>query len=95
VDPIGCFLSEVVSIESVESDEVTKDDFYEVYKRYCGKHTLAVESKINFGRKIKDRFQEARETTGERRRTVWKGIRLTEEYRIDLVQRQLSDLISK
>jgi hypothetical protein len=36
-------------------------------------------SMIQSGKTIKEKFQEDRETTGKRR-TVWTGIRLTEEY---------------
>jgi P4 family phage/plasmid primase-like protien len=92
VDPIGFFLNEAISPESIESDKTSKDDLYEAYKRFCRIHTLAVESKISFGRKIKGRFQEYREPSGERR-TMWKGIKLKEEYCIDIGQQQLSDLV--
>jgi hypothetical protein len=96
VDPLGFFLNEVISLESFESDKVSKDDLYEAYKRFCTIHTLAVELKISFGRKIKGkingRFQEYREPSGERR-SMWKGMKLTEEYCIDSGQQQLSDLI--
>lgn len=92
VNPIGFFLNEVISPESIESDKTSKDDLYEVYKRFCSIHTLAVESKISFGRKIKGKFQEYRESSGERR-TMWKGIKLKEEYCIDIGQQQLSELV--
>ena len=58
---------------------------YDTYKRFCNMHRLAVESKISFGRIIKGKFQECREPSGERR-TMWKGIKLKEEYCIDMEQ---------
>jgi putative DNA primase/helicase len=89
VDPLNYFLTDAIAEDSVESDKVTKDELYEAYKRFCNMNRLAVESKISFGRIIKGkRVQEYRESSGERR-TMWKGIKLTEQYRIDLGQLQL------
>jgi hypothetical protein len=48
---------------------------------YCKEHNLAVPPKENVGKilKRKNQYQEGREASGYRR-TVWKGIRLREEY---------------
>ena len=46
---------------------------------------------ISFGRIIKGKFQECREPSGERR-TMWKGIKLKEEYCIDMEQQQLPNM---
>jgi hypothetical protein len=81
VNPVNAFLDTAVEEGSVASDMITKAAFHEAFKYFCNKHKLAVMSMIQFGKAIKEtkKFQEDRETTGKRR-TVWTGIRLTEEY---------------
>jgi hypothetical protein len=46
-----------VAEDPIESDKVTKDEFYQVYQRYCTQNKLAVESKENFGRVLKKKYQ--------------------------------------
>jgi P4 family phage/plasmid primase-like protien len=93
VDPIGCFVKEAISLDSVESDRTLKDDAYEAHVLFCHDHNIPVESKINFGRKIKGKlgYAEYRESSGERR-TGWKGMKLTDRYRIDFGQQQLPNM---
>jgi len=94
VNPIGCFLQVAIAPDSVV-DRTTKDDLYEAYKRFCSIHNLAVESKINFGRIIKSLgYQEYREPSGKRR-TMWEGIKLAEEYCLDAGQQQLTGIGSE
>ena len=54
-----------------------KDVLYNVYKRYCKENKLAVESKENFGKILKNKYhyKEGRESSGERR-TIWREVRL-------------------
>jgi hypothetical protein len=54
---IGSFIKNSVAEDPIESDKVTKDEFYQVYQRYCTQNKLAVESKENFGRVLKKKYQ--------------------------------------
>jgi putative DNA primase/helicase len=44
-NPIGSFIEHMVARDSIESDKITKDEFYQVYQRYCRENKLVVESK--------------------------------------------------
>lgn len=90
VNPIGYFKREALAEDSVESDKVSKETLYQAYKRFCQEHNLAVESKENLGKILKNRYhiQEGRESCGERR-TIWKGVKLTEHYDIAVGQQTL------
>jgi putative DNA primase/helicase len=90
VDPIGCFVREAVSEDSVESDRTTKESLYRAYKCFCNKHSLAIESKENLGKILKNKhnFQDGRESTGERR-TVWKGLKLCATYNLEEEQQMI------
>jgi putative DNA primase/helicase len=76
-NPIGSFIEHMVAKDSIESDKVAKDELYQAYQRYCKVNKLAVESKENFGKILKNKhdFQDGREASGDRR-TIWKGVRL-------------------
>jgi putative DNA primase/helicase len=76
-NPIGSFIEHAVAKDSEESDKTPKDLLYNVYKRYCKENKLAVETKENFGKILKNRYhyKEGRESSGERR-TIWKEVRL-------------------
>jgi putative DNA primase/helicase len=80
VNPIGSFIEHMVARDSIESDKITKDEFYQVYQRYCTQNKLVVESKENFGKILINRYQyrDGRESSGERK-TIWKGVRLVIE----------------
>ncbi len=65
--------------DSVASDVVVKETLYQTYLRFCNKHKLAILSKEILGKNLKKKYEEGRETSGKRP-TVWKGIKLTEEY---------------
>jgi hypothetical protein len=90
VDPIEAFLNDAVAEDSVELDAVTKENFYQAYFRFCDEHKLAVQSKESLGKNLKKmhKFEEGRESLGERR-TIWKGIKLTGKYNIELKQETL------
>jgi phage/plasmid-associated DNA primase len=80
VNPVKAFLNIAVDEESLESDVITKAAFHEAFKYFCNKNKLAVMSMIEFGRTLKEqRIQESRETSGKRR-TLWTGIKLKDEY---------------
>ena len=87
-DPVKAFLEEAVAEDSVESDTVVKDKLYQAYRRFCNKYNLAILSKESLGRILNKRYQEGRGSSGRRgkRETVWKGIKLKEEYDIDVRQ---------
>jgi putative DNA primase/helicase len=76
-NPIGSFIEHAVAKDSEESSKIPKDLLYNVYKRYCKENKLAVESKENFGKILKNKYQfkEGRESSGERR-TIWREVRL-------------------
>lgn len=89
-NPVETFIEEAVLKESVESDVVTKEKLYQAYTRFCNKHNLARQSKENLGKILKKdkEFQEGRQPSGKRE-TIWKGIRLKEEYNINAKQETL------
>lgn len=91
LDPIGSFIEQAVAEDSTESDRVTKDDLYRAYARFCKEKRLAVESKENFGKILKKRFnyQDGREASGVGR-TIWKGVRLTGMYNLEDEQKMLA-----
>jgi hypothetical protein len=49
---------------------------------YCKEHNLAVRSKENVGKILKNKhgYQEGREASGDRR-AVWRSVKLVEKYR--------------
>jgi putative DNA primase/helicase len=65
-NPIGSFIEHAVAKDSEESDKAPKDVLYNVYKRYCKENKLAVESKENFGKILKNKYhyKEGRESSG-------------------------------
>ena len=67
--------------DSVASDVVVKETLYQAYLRFCNKHKLAILSKEILGKILKKKYEEGREPSGKRQ-TVWKGIKLTEEYTV-------------
>ena len=68
-NPIGSFIEHAVAKASEQSDKTPKDLLYNVYKRYCKENKLAVESKENFGKILKKKYQyqDGRKVSGERR----------------------------
>ena len=87
--PIDAFLEDAIAEDSVESDTVVKEILYQAYKHFCNNHNLAILSKENLGKILKAKYKEGRQPSGERE-TIWKGIRLKEEYNnIDAKQETL------
>jgi putative DNA primase/helicase len=90
-DPISAFIKIAVSEDSISSECVTKDDFYNVYIKFCKFRNLPIQSKEEFG-KILKRFhniEEGRESKNGKngkRNTVWKGIKLSKGMNIDIQQ---------
>ena len=76
--------------DSTESDTVVKEVLYHAYRRFCNKHNLAILSKESLGKILKagKKYQEGRQASGKRE-TIWKGIKLKEEYNIDVRQETL------
>ena len=69
--------------DSVESDEVPKEELYQAYKRFCNDHSLAVLSKEIFGKNLKRqmgkwKLGESGEASGEQR-TLWTGAKLAQK----------------
>lgn len=85
--PTEGFLKEAMSEDSIESDWETKEHLYQAYRRFCKKKRMMTLSKEKFGSEMKNRhnLQSARLTTGKRE-TIWKGIKLTPEYLLELSQ---------
>jgi phage/plasmid-associated DNA primase len=79
--PIECFKNDAIAEDSTEFDNTTKEDLYRAYEIFAKGHKLAIESKENFGKILKNKYEflEGRESSG-RRKTFWRGVRLTEKY---------------
>jgi len=94
VNPVQYFLGDAVDPESTESDGTFKEALYDAYIRFCNRHNLAVESKENLSRILKNRyrFQDDRESSGERRR-FWKGVKLAVKYEIPDLQQTFDDVL--
>jgi hypothetical protein len=75
-------LKDAIAEDSAESDYTTKEDLYRAYEIFAKGHKLAIESKESFGKILKNKyeFQEGREPSC-RRKTFWRGVKLTDEYR--------------
>jgi hypothetical protein len=73
---------DAIAEDSTESHHTTKEDLYRAYEIFAKRKKLAIESKENFGKILKNKyeFQEGRESSG-RRKTFWRGVRLTDKYR--------------
>jgi hypothetical protein len=81
--PIECLKNDAIAEDSTEyEDTTTKENLYRAYEIFAKVHKLGVESKENFGKILKNKyeFKEGRESSG-RRKTFWRGVRLTDEYR--------------
>jgi len=76
-NPIKIFLDNAIAEDSIESDQVIKDDLYIAYQNFCKYHRLPIENKENFGRILKKVhcFKDGRQSKGERK-TIWKYVRL-------------------
>jgi putative DNA primase/helicase len=87
--PIECLKNDAIAEDSTEFDKTTKEDLYRAYEIFAKEHKLAIESKENFGKILKKKynFQEGRESFG-RRKTFWKGVRLIDKYRIQIESEQ-------
>ena len=88
INPIQAFIKDAVAEDSVVSDVVPKEILYQAYRHFCNEHKLAIQSKETLGKSLKSEFQEGRESCGERR-TIWKGVKLIEKYKIELKQETL------
>jgi len=80
--PVECFKKDAIAEDSTEFDNTTKEDLYRAYEIFAKRNKLAIESKENFGKILKNKyeFQEGREPSG-RRKNFWRGVRLIEKYR--------------
>ena len=90
INPVKAFLEEVMAEDSLADDYVPKSVLYSAYNRFCKKYRLPVKSLVGFGKEIAKLgiLISDKETKGDRR-TIWKGIRLTPEYRLDSEQATL------
>lgn len=77
-----------IAEDSTESDYVVKDDFYIAYTRFCKFHKLPVEQKETFGKILKQthNYPDGRGPKGEKRKKIWKGIRLVKWNHNDPLQ---------
>jgi phage/plasmid-associated DNA primase len=89
-NPVDAFLEEAVAEDSVESDTVVKEILYQAYRQFCKNHSLPILSKEILGKNLKKKnYQEGREPSGKRE-TIWRGIKLKEEYNPNLRQETLN-----
>jgi P4 family phage/plasmid primase-like protien len=80
VNPIKAFIAEAVAEDSTEIDYVIKADLFASYEKYCKKYLLPPKSIEGLGKELrKIGWEDGRETKGDRR-TLWRGIRLKDEY---------------
>ena len=90
--PVKAFLDEAMAKDSLEDDYVPKSELHTAYVRFCKKYKLVFKSPVGFGKEItKVRILISHKETKGNRRTIWKGIRLTPEYRLDSEQITLLD----
>ncbi len=78
LNTVKAFTENAVSISISVEDYVTKENFYQAYRRFCNFHKLPIESKVKFGKMLKAIYsdlEEGRESSGERN-MIWKRIRL-------------------
>ena len=82
VNPIEYFKQEVIAEDLLESDRTLKETLYRAYEIFVKEKKLPKISKETLGKVLKTKkygFQDGRESSG-RRRTFWKGVKLTERY---------------
>jgi P4 family phage/plasmid primase-like protien len=86
VDPVRAFFAEATEYD--QDGKVHKDKLYVAYRRFCKHHKLPVEGMENFGRLVKRKFTELKETrdSSEERKTMWKGINLMKWANSDVLQ---------
>jgi putative DNA primase/helicase len=76
-DPVKAFLESATEPKDYESDyDVTKEELYEGYKKFCAFYKIPWERYDPFCKLVKGKgYKESRETGGDRKR-IWVGIRL-------------------
>jgi putative DNA primase/helicase len=89
-DPVRAFFAEATEYDP--DGKVHKDKLYVAYRRFCKHHKLPVEGMENFGRLVKRKFTELKETrdSSEERKTMWKGINLMKWANSDVLQEILT-----
>ena len=90
-DPIAAFIKVAVSEDSVPSDYVIKDDFYNAYIKYCRFYNLPFKSKEEFGKILKqvhngEEGRESKNGKNGKRNTIWRGIKLSKWWNVDSKQ---------
>jgi hypothetical protein len=67
--------------EEKEGGEISKSDFYKRYRDYCKDHNLKIRSKDYVGKHLIEHInaEDDKETKGDRRKRVWKGIAFKEK----------------
>lgn len=91
-DSIYEFQKRAIAEDSIyDQDVLTKGNTYNAYKQFCRDNGVVYESPQRFGRKMKERYKEGREGTGERR-TFWWGIKLVDKYSAQFVDKPLLEL---
>jgi hypothetical protein len=75
-DPIRAFFADAVEpdIEGI----ITRENLYQGYHKFCKHHRLPIESYDQFCKLVKKRFPEVGEgrDNSEKRKTIWRGIKL-------------------
>lgn len=90
-DPIGSFIKDAVAQDSICDDFIVKADFHLAYKNYCNYHKLPFENIEKFGEILKQEYHynDGRKTIGNKRKTVWIGIKLVKWVNIEPSQKIL------
>lgn len=93
-DPIKSFLEDAVAEDSIESDWITKPDFYDAYTKFCNRHKIAIKPIEIFAKdlmKIK-KFDHQKKTIKGERKMIWLGIKLNPAFLLHEEQQVLTDL---
>jgi putative DNA primase/helicase len=97
-DPINAFVKDAISKDSTISDFVIVKDLYIAYGRFCKYRGLPMQNKDRFSKILENNpynYQKDRKMIGEKKKTVWIGVRLIKwDSNYDHLQQTLSSIDS-
>lgn len=106
-NPVQFFVEDVIDLDNSNSDSyIRKDDLYLIYEKFSELNRIAPEDKDIFGKKLKNVLKESiidgkREPKAEadpitgKRRTIWKGIKVKEEWKDDDKREKQTSLLTR
>ena len=78
-DPINAFINDAISKDSGILDFVIVQELYAAYGRFCKYNRLPMQNNDRFGEILKKNpynYQKDRKMVGDKKKTVWIGVRL-------------------